>query len=380
MRGHVYTTETPRANPSYQCLLEENARLSTLVSSFNSVKSFDQDSQREFGDDVEQFETRLFTTVAKSQQARTVSQHAQIAWPSKECSGYVLNHAALWTDWMHFAAFAPHIRQEHELFWSRLSISSSLEDEDPLWLAVYFSILSSALLFMNEAEFQQCAPSLHSRTALLRNWYDSALYFLDVGDFLGRCDVAVVRVAAILGLVAVNLGDSVRHENLWACAIRIGQQLNLGWDQLNSGETPIEQETRRRLWWELVLREWLSSPARLPCIANVDFHCALPVDIDDLQLLGCADAAKAASEQSPRPIQYHIAMAKISITFNNVRSRLHTRRWSGSEIAVMVIESDNELATVIDGLPPHLQNDERRTDSTLERDALFPGFLGKGLV
>ncbi|PVH68387.1 hypothetical protein DL98DRAFT_522795 [Cadophora sp. DSE1049] len=372
VQGQIYTAETPRTNPSYESLVEENARLSALVSTFSASKGFGRGVPRDVGDAVVQYEKRLFTAIARVQQPRTVSQHSHITWPSKECSDSILDHAALWTNWMHFAVYAPHFRQEHDLFWSRFSITSLLENEDPLWLAVYFSILAATLLFMNEQDLQRCGASLSSRTTLLRNWYDSALHFLDVADFLRRNNIAVIRVAAILGVVAVNVGDSVRQEKLWACAIRTGQQLNLGWDQMNAGETVVEQETRRRLWWELVICDWLSSPTKTPYIADVDFDCALPMDADDLRLLGSASLIEPDSEQRPRPIQYHIAMAKISIVFNNVRSKLYARRWAGFEVAEMVIIADNELAAVINDLPPHLQNDEVTTTFTAERDAQLP--------
>lgn len=372
VQGHIYAAETPRNDPSYESLVQENARLSALVTSLNSVKGVDRVAPRDDSILVVQYEKRLFNTVGRTQRPRTVSQQSDITWPSRGCSNSVLNHAGLWTNWMHFAVFTPQIRQEHDAFWSRFSVTSSLVGENPFWLATYFSILAATLLFMNEEELRRCEISLSSRTSLLKNWYDSALYFLDVADFLGRSDVAMVRVAAILEVVAINVGDSTRQEKLWVCAIRTAQYLNLGWDQLNQGESIVEQEMRRRLWWELVICDWLSSPDTTPYIADVDFDCALPMDTDDLGLLGSDPSTHSDGQQRPRPVQYHIAMAKISIVFNNVRSKLCAHRWGGSEVAEMVILADNELATVINDLPPHLQNDEPTTAFTLERDAQLP--------
>lgn len=379
VRGHVYNAETPESNPSPDSLLEENARLQAQLAKIQADKDFGsgadqgEGAQKRLHDIVEQYETRLFSAVANVQRVRTVTQSAEVTWPSKACSEFVLDHAALWTDWMHATTLAPHFRQEHERAWSRSSGISSLGNENPLWLAIYFGTLSSALLFMNDAEFLECTPPLYSQDALLRNWYDSAIYFLDLSDFSGRSDIAFIRATAILGLVAVNLGDLIRLENLRACAIRTGQRLNLGWDHLHPRETPIEQEMRRRIWWGLVLCEWLSGPTTPTSITSTDFKCALPLDIDDAHLLGNGiSATRATSDQSPRPIQYHIALAKISIVFNSVRSRLYSRRWSGGEIAEIVIAADNELATVIDALPSHLKNDENETDETLRRDVVCP--------
>jgi Fungal specific transcription factor domain/Fungal Zn(2)-Cys(6) binuclear cluster domain len=372
VRGQIVVAQRPQANPSYETLAEENARLRAQLAQLTSQEATKRAKNGEVGDALEYYERQLFRAVTRSPQVRTVSDDAHIAWPLKACSDYILDHAACWTNWMHFTVFAPTFRREHEEFWSRFSRTHSLIGEDPLWLAVYFSILASALLFMNDIEFRQCTIPQYSYSALLRNWYDSALYLLDAADFLQRCDVAVIRATSIVGLVAINLGDSVRHENLRACALRVGQRLNLGRDHLNLGETLLQQEERRRLWWEIVICEWLSSPGKLPCIVNPGFDCALPLAIDDHQLLLCVVPDTQSSDNVPFQVQYHIIMARIASVYNELRSKLCARDWSDTDIAEIVNAADNDLAAIVDELPPHLQNDESPTPETRERDSKFP--------
>lgn len=374
VRGQIVVARGPQARPSYESLAEENAQLRAQLARLTSPETTKRIKHSKVGDTLESYEEQLFRAVNRSSQARTVSDEAHIAWPLKVCSDFILDHATFWTNWMHFTVFAPIFRREHEEFWSRFSRSSSLTGEDPLWLAVYFSILASALLFMNDIEFRQCTIPQWSHSALLRNWYDSALFFLDAADFLQRCDVAVIRATAIVGLVAINLGDSVRHENLRACALRVGQQLNLGWDHLNLDETLLQQEERRRLWWEIIICEWLTSPAKSTAasIASSDFNCALPLAIDDDQLLLGVNPDLSSSDVIPCQVQYHIIMARIAIVYNKLTSKLCACDWSDTDIGKIVNTADNDLAAIVDELPPHLQNDESTTPETRQRHAKFP--------
>lgn len=149
-------------------------------------------------------------------------------------------------------------------------------------------------------------------------------------------------------------------------AIRIAQQLNLGLDEANMTETLVQREARRRLWWTLVVCEWIIVPLRTPCINDVDFRCELPLDINDAQLLEADLGLHPTPERQPRPVQYHIIMTKIAMIYHQLHAKLRLRRWSPSGIADFVIIADDQLAEVVDQIPQHLQNDN---ESLAPRDA-----------
>ncbi|PSN59326.1 hypothetical protein BS50DRAFT_605296 [Corynespora cassiicola Philippines] len=65
-------------------------------------------------------------------------------------------------------------------------------------------------------------------------------------------------------------------------------------------------------------------------------------------------------------------MSKIAIICYQFHSKMRLRRWSASEIAEFVLQADNQLANLIDQLPPHLQNDELETVETRDRDTHRP--------
>lgn len=371
VRGQLRTANSPSSNPSYETLLQENARLSALLAA-REISTDPNAPHNAVVDITEQYERRLFLTVGQSRQPRSVFLDSHVRIPSMGCSHALIQHGRVWTSWIHFAFFFPEFQREHAQFWQRFTVSSSLSAEDPLWLAIYFSVLSSTLLFMDETEFVSSRPPCTEQESLLRNWYDSALYFLDKADFMQRSTIAVPRAIAILGIVATNIGDTHRHSNLWACAIRVAKELNLGSDQENRNETMVQRESRRRLWWTLVLCEWLPCPPRMPCISDVDFDCELPADIDDEQLQATNLGGLRSIRKGPRPIQYHIAMSKIAIIFYQLQSKMRLRRWAAAEIAQFIFFADDQLATLIGELPQHLQNDESETPATLERDSAYP--------
>lgn len=361
VRGRIRTADVAAASPSNADLLLENSRLAALISASDEPDDIEVPAT----DLTEYYEKRLYAAVGKCQQPRTVSSLGDIAVPSESCSQFFVDYAEIWTSWVHFAFFFPYFRSEHTRFWSD---GGSLSSQDPLWMAVYFGVLSSNLIFMNDEEFESSNPPLDSRDVLLRNWYDAALYFLDLGDFMQRLDILSVRAIAILGIIATTVGDTNRHANLWSCGIRIAQQLGLGSEKANIEEDVIQREARRRLWWTLVVCEWIPIPIRMPCINNVDFDCQLPADIDDSQLQGMVNGKFSTS----RPVQYHIVMSKIALIYYQLHAKIRLRRWSPSEMAEFVFYADDQLAALIEQLPSHLQNDEPETFLTRERDRQQP--------
>ena len=129
---------------------------------------------------------------------------------------------------------------------------------------------------MDDVKFEKIQAPLPDRVKLLKNWYRAALYYLDEADFMQSADIRVVQAVVILGIVATNIGDTARHSHFWAVAVRMAQALKLGTDSENEGESLLQREVRRRLWWTLIICEWLPIPARNPCISALDFDCELP--------------------------------------------------------------------------------------------------------
>lgn len=194
VRGRIRTADIPGSSPSVAELLLENTRLAELVSRSQTTEN----SYAPAVDLTEYYEKRLYEAVGYAYEPRSVASTDDIAFPTQDCSRRFMDFADVWTSWVHFAFFFPEFRHEHDHFWTQ---GGSFLTPDPLWLAVYFAVLASALGFMGEDDFAQSGAPLASKSQLTRNWYSAALFYLDKGEFLQRSHIHVVQAIVVLGNV-----------------------------------------------------------------------------------------------------------------------------------------------------------------------------------
>lgn len=242
---------------------------------------------------------------------------------------------------------------------------------DPAWMAIFFSVMASTLVFTDEKETIDKRPPGVDFTSLLRNWYESALLFLDRADYMNKPDVRTTQAIVLLQIVFNNVGDVHRHQSMWSVAIRQAQQLGLGSDGDNADESYCDQQIRRRLWWTLAICEWLPIPHRAPCFHEIDFSCKLPDEVDDEEL-ETASGNSRLPRSKPRPVRYHIAMEQVSKIYYQLRYILRLREWKTEDVAQFVFNVDEQLANLITDLPSYLQFDEKSTAATGARDRQYP--------
>lgn len=382
MRGNLVknSESNDTGSRNYAELLQENAVLRAVLVG-QDARAINGTSKRGRTDTPvlrahgrsrnEEVERRLFDEIGNSSQPRTVCELKDIILPSQDFSRNIVENAFEWTFWVHFALFIPKFRREHENFCDRLQAKQPLAGTDPAWMAIYFGVLASTLMFMDEKEIDDKRPAGVDFTTLLRNWYESALLFLDRADYMKTPDMRTTQAIAILNIVFNNVGDVHRHQNMWTVAIRQAQQLGLDSDEENADESYCEQQIRRRLWWTLVICEWLPVPHRAPCLHEIDFSCKLPDEVDDDELETASGSSRLARSK-PRPVRYHIAMAEVAKIYYRLRYMLRLRDWKTEDVARFVFNADEQLANLITDLPLNLQSDEKPTAATEKRDRQHP--------
>ncbi|KAI3391241.1 hypothetical protein diail_7676 [Diaporthe ilicicola] len=359
VRGNVVknSVSDDSGNRNYAELQQENTILRALlvgqdaqgISGTSEANTKDPPRLRAHGRSrTEEVERRLFDDIGTSSKPRTVCELKDIILPSQYFSRSMIENAFQWTFWIHFALFIPKFRREHEDFCDRLQAKESLAEMDPAWMAIYFSVLASTLMFMDEKETNDKRPAGVDFTSLLRNWYESALLFLDRADYMKKPDVRTPQAIAILHIVFNNVGDVHRHQSMWTVAIRQAQQLGLGSDQDNADESYCEQQIRRRLWWTLAIYE-----------------------VDDGELETRSGSSRLPKSK-PRPVRYHIAMAEVSKIYYQLRYILRLHEWKTEDVARFVFNADEQLANLITDLPPYLQFDEKSTAATEARNRQYP--------
>lgn len=140
--------DEPRTALSYEELLEENEQLKAHLDK-NSRRLSAPRSQ--YGDDftldntLEDFEKHLFESLTIARQTSSVTSEADVEFPSRQFSNFLLAKGRNTTSWSHFAIHHPTFEVEHHIFWETCSNSRQRAMYEPFWLSVYFSFLSVSL-------------------------------------------------------------------------------------------------------------------------------------------------------------------------------------------------------------------------------------------
>ncbi|EFX04942.1 c6 zinc finger domain containing protein [Grosmannia clavigera kw1407] len=286
-----------------------------------------------------------------------------IILPSTQCSIGLVEYDKIWNSWVHYAIEYPQFEHEHNRFLLALQSGTPLHEYDASWLAIYFSVITAALLTMDDEEANQLGLLAlnYDYTTLLRNWYDASLFCLHQADFMRRLDMRTVQAVAILGICFVNFGDKHLYESIWACAFSIAQRLGLDQPGVSAADG-MSQEARRRLWWTLVICDWLQVPYRIPIVRDGDFDVDLPSVEGNPRPIG-------SDGRSIHPVHYHTFMARCSRVWHRFQAALRTTAGAAT-LDDTVRRADCELAEIIDTLPHYLQPDRQYEADELE--ATYP--------
>ncbi|RBQ73707.1 hypothetical protein FVER14953_20434 [Fusarium verticillioides] len=250
-----------------------------------------------------------------------------------------------WDSWVHYALEYPHFKDECDTFAESLEAGLALDEADVPWLAVYFSVLSTALLMMKDDEAQSLplSPGV-TIEQVSQNWYETALFCLHKADFLRVPNVHSVQAIAVLCMAFNNRGDSELGHHLRVSAIRIAQTLRLAKDGGEREKGHLSLEAERRLWWTLVICEWLNLTHESPVIDESDFSIPLP-----------SVSHREAQDTLVDPAHYHIFMARTSQVIYKFRISLKYGVKTLKNAIDIVKTADEGLASIIDSLPSHLQ-------------------------
>lgn len=91
----------------------------------------------------------------------------------------------------------------------------------------------------------------------MQQWYGAAMFYLYKMDFIRVPQIRAVQAISILGDVSVTVGEPKCLANLWPVAIRSAQSLGIHDEKTLSKQSQMKAEISRRLWWNLVICDWL---------------------------------------------------------------------------------------------------------------------------
>ncbi|KAK1701587.1 uncharacterized protein BDZ83DRAFT_645633 [Colletotrichum acutatum] len=231
VRGEVTRGKDLVKLPTYDELVQENQRLRTALEASHVRPTSDLSLRRprtaqkllECHDPLEEM---VFKSPSFSQVSRHHRGWSTVDVPCRKSSELLIAYDKKWNSWVHYALEYPEFDGEHTQFMDNLEKGTVLSDCDPGWLSVYFSVITAALLMMDNKEAREILPA-GDLESMLQRWYKTALFCLEEADYMRSSTIRPVQAIAVLGMCFHNFGDSVLYRHLWSCAIRIARNLGL---------------------------------------------------------------------------------------------------------------------------------------------------------
>ncbi|RMJ03287.1 hypothetical protein CDV36_015188 [Fusarium kuroshium] len=363
IRGEVTMWQDSPHVLTYEELSRENQRLRREISVLRAERGeLRQSNERpvtlgrikefQYSNGLEEQLWQSICTTPETRAGSTISHWKDIILPSPACSDQLIAYDRTWNSWVHYALEYPHFSNECAMFIGSMEENSSLDKADASWTAVYFSVLSTALLMMDDAEAENLPlPDGITHQEASANWYHAAIFCLQKADFMRIPSIRSVQAIAILGISFNNRGDSELGEHLWSSAIRISQRIGLDQGHSEMASSCLSAEGQHRLWWTLVICDWLTLSYKPPRVHDTDFDVPLP-----------SATSTDEEENVTHPVHYHIFMARTSTVFYYFRQAIRSGPSSLAELVRVVRKADEELAEIIDTLPVHLRPDADGND------------------
>ncbi|KAH7309983.1 hypothetical protein BKA65DRAFT_414326 [Rhexocercosporidium sp. MPI-PUGE-AT-0058] len=298
--------------------------------------------------------------------------------------------------WVHCALNAPEFLAQHENFWTGVQAKDSQVLEDHGWIALYLSVISVGIYFFDRSDgfelhflhegvlwhgnsSSPLSDSASDFQAISRTWYEAVFEELNRVDFLGVPAVSTVQTVAILPLIHRNLGEVEREYNLLAVAINTAKALQMDLLGREDSQLPRSSSIRywrersnrelgRRLWWTLVICDWMMMPMRPCMIEPGSFTSTLSMESDTSHRNIIISSTPALAPNIdlpyfPEPLAYHIFVARIASIVRPYRDRSVKYSVPGACNTLQALES------LAQALPPHLSLDK---DPWFSKTSLFP--------
>ncbi|PWY93533.1 hypothetical protein BO94DRAFT_486735 [Aspergillus sclerotioniger CBS 115572] len=289
--------------------------------------------------------------------------------PDQHWSETIVQFSLTHFGWVHCSLEASAFMNDHCSFWDRLNHSRAESPRNHAWIAVYLSVLAVGVYFLGEDESRQICflqeslpvyspyrTSLPRRvpTELCRTWCKAALKELNNANCLSKPSISTVQALAILNIVHKNLGESSREYSLHGLAVNVARLIGI--DRLGEhherltgpfNDTGLIREHRnvyRRLWWTLVICDWMTVWTRPISIHPDSFTTVLETQ-DDIEM---SPGLEGSASHVPSPFEYHKAMAQLAATMQN-----HARSINDWTMEA-VYASFEELDSVVASFPSHL--------------------------
>ncbi|KAJ5627321.1 hypothetical protein N7528_004748 [Penicillium herquei] len=231
--------------------------------------------------------------------------------PDRTSSQQIVNFALTNLSWIHCAIRTKVFQHEHEAFWESIENGNDTASaNDHGWLSIYFSLLTVGSLYMDPEE----RPILPRLNGFEENAGQSGIESERGRHIAQMCHFGQMEQEYLLLGLATNTARAL-DMHLLASEERFSQRLAM---QLNWG-TPENRHLGRRLWWTLVICDWLGMFTRPSSISPSSFNTTLspqPCDNEDLLM------KNSMLEITDIPAsRFHLTMSRLaSVIYINVKA------------------------------------------------------------
>ncbi|ETS77214.1 hypothetical protein PFICI_11088 [Pestalotiopsis fici W106-1] len=159
--------------------------------------------------------------------------------------------------WHHNCLHGPTFSEQCENFW----ISGVVDH--PLWLALYFSVLSATVFAIQNSQKSKNLVELGDDLPQAQELFSSMTNVLFRFQFLSDLNIYSAQAIAISTEVAHNLGQSQLNATLFNAAVRIAECLGLHRIEDTAEEdwaTKAERETGKRVWCQVTIQDHFAIP------------------------------------------------------------------------------------------------------------------------
>ncbi|KAF2158416.1 hypothetical protein M409DRAFT_38257 [Zasmidium cellare ATCC 36951] len=347
--GRVVTGDVADSiQPSYEDLVKENEKLRLEISRLSNQQPRAGTSRIRL---IGKNEELLYQRLRQSPRRERLWNISQVQFPSEQSVDSLLRHGANWTSWLHGAVdqeqFESEVRESYTAS-SKRRFELFSDPEELAWLGMFFAYATASLLLMTDAEAERCILPHANVVATQQNWYDSALFFLHESQFLRNLHIRNVQTIVILGTCFINFGDFNLYYHLWGCALRMGQALGLQ----NPNQRPDMSNIGVRLWWSLVMNDWLQIP--------------LQADHSGIDRIAAGVSFPDCNNPSPSvdsPGQYLLILSKLATTLRRLHESIFSIQDDFTLLAAATTTVDHEIALIVSQLPAYLQPESNPADA-----------------
>ncbi|CAD0085543.1 unnamed protein product [Aureobasidium mustum] len=146
---------------------------------------------------------------------------------------------------------------------------------------------------------------------------------------------------------------------MWAVAVRIALRLNLNYPEKMAAPLPLPVEQCIRLWWTIVVYDWVLVPGYIPLVPEHETRCSLPDSTPNANDLTIERDGSTISSN-----RYLAFMARTAIVYNNFHSSLQKRTMTKSE---SVRQADERLRQLTARLPEYLTPNSSIRNATITK-------------